>query len=520
MLTFVQLTDQRFMVKPIRALLLLGYTALLLAMALYLLPPRLKLFGTLTFESFTLASIFEKQETNYADISDITTKFAEPDTVFVATANSRKKAVQPVAEKPKKIPKIAPPLDSLDKRYLIQYGKADTALYALFRSLNGLSYQDTLIRVLHYGDSQLEGDRITSPLRQKLQARFGGCGVGLVPIFDPIGARNSVIVKSDYPWQKTFVYGNGYTRRNPNLYGLLGSYYTYSFQYKVNADSLATPGDTAAPAYAYKSWRRVSFDLYHSRRSIGQEGRFDRLKILYRNREAPFELTIKTNTDTLDRVTIDQDSLAVSKVYEHPVPEPFERVRVTFGSRASPEFFGVAMDCAKGVAVDNIAFRGSSGTDFTRMNRALLAQQFESLNVKCIVLQYGVNVVPYEAQDYKYYEHQFYNQLKLLRKLAPGASILVVGVSDMARKEGEVYVSYPNIEQIRDAQRRAAFRAGCAFWDLYEAMGGKNSMPSWVFASPALANKDFTHFTPKGARLVSEMLYKALMSEYEKFNSL
>jgi len=51
-------------------------------------------------------------------------------------------------------------------------------------------------------------------------------------------------------------------------------------------------------------------------------------------------------------------------------------------------------------------------------------------------------------------------------------------------------------------------------------MGGKNSMPSWVFAKPALANKDFTHFTYRGATLVAEMLYKSIMSEYEKFNTL
>ena len=81
------------------------------------------------------------------------------------------------------------------------------------------------------------------------------------------------------------------------------------------------------------------------------------------------------------------------------------------------------------------------------------------------------------------------------------------------------YESYPNIEKIRNAQRNAAFRADCAFWDLYEAMGGKNSMPSWVFAKPvALANKDFTHFTAKGASIVSEMLYKALLTEYNRFN--
>jgi lysophospholipase L1-like esterase len=511
------------MVKPIRALLLLGYTALLLAAALYLLPPELKVSNNLALKSFTVRSLFEKQQPQYADISDIKTQFAEPesDTVFVPTANGNRKT--PAAPGPREQGVRQPvnrPLaaDTLPQRYLIQYGQADTALFALFRSLNALSYESKLIRVLHYGDSQLEGDRITSSLRQKLQDRFGGCGVGLVPLYDPIGARNSIIVKSEYPWQKIFVYGNGYRRANPNLYGIMGSYYTYSFEGPPGSDSLAAAGDSAAR----KRWQRVSVNLYRSRRSVGRERQAERLKILYRNARKPFELSIKTKQDTLDRVTIPRDSAAVCNMYEYALPpdEPFERVQVSFGSSASPAFFGLALDCKEGVAVDNIAFRGSSGTDFTRMNRSVLACQLAALNVKCLILQFGVNVVPYQTQDYKYYEHQFYGQLKMLRELAPDVSILVVGVSDMSRKEGEVYVSYPNIEKIRDAQRRAAFRAGCAFWDLYEAMGGKNSMPSWVFATPALANKDFTHFTPKGAQLVSEMLYKAIVSEYEKFNSL
>jgi lysophospholipase L1-like esterase len=154
------------------------------------------------------------------------------------------------------------------------------------------------------------------------------------------------------------------------------------------------------------------------------------------------------------------------------------------------------------------------------MDKSLLQQQIKALNVKFIILQFGVNVVPHLTQNYTFYEEQLYNQLELLKSVAPKVSILVVGVSDMSRKQGEDYVSYPNIEAIRDAQRRAAFKAGCAFWDLYEAMGGKNSMPSWVLADPPLANKDFTHFTPKGARLVSEMLYKALMTAYEEKNRI
>jgi hypothetical protein len=68
---------------------------------------------------------------------------------------------------------------------------------------------------------------------------------------------------------------------------------------------------------------------------------------------------------------------------------------------------------------------------------------------------------------------------------------------------------------IRDAMKKAAFENNCAFWDLYTAMGGRNSMSSWV--SNHLAAKDFTHFSTEGARYVSEMLYNTLMDEYLEY---
>jgi hypothetical protein len=84
-------------------------------------------------------------------------------------------------------------------------------------------------------------------------------------------------------------------------------------------------------------------------------------------------------------------------------------------------------------------------------------------------------------------------------------------------KDKDRYVSYPNIEKIRDAMKNAAFDANCAYWDMYEAMGGKNSMPSWVFATPSLASKDFVHFNTRGARIIANMFYNSLMYEYNLY---
>jgi lysophospholipase L1-like esterase len=110
-----------------------------------------------------------------------------------------------------------------------------------------------------------------------------------------------------------------------------------------------------------------------------------------------------------------------------------------------------------------------------------------------------------------------YQQVVALKRAKPDAAILLIGVSDMSRREDGSYVSYPNVEKIRDAQRNAALRSGAAFWDCYKAMGGANSMPAWTFANPPLASKDFVHFTLRGSNLIAEMFYSSLMEAYEQY---
>ena len=52
---------------------------------------------------------------------------------------------------------------------------------------------------------------------------------------------------------------------------------------------------------------------------------------------------------------------------------------------------------------------------------------------------------------------------------------------------------------------------------MYEGMGGYNSMPSWVNAEPELARPDYVHFSPRGAKLIANMFYNALIFEYNNY---
>jgi lysophospholipase L1-like esterase len=70
-------------------------------------------------------------------------------------------------------------------------------------------------------------------------------------------------------------------------------------------------------------------------------------------------------------------------------------------------------------------------------------------------------------------------------------------------------VTYPYLPEIRDVMKATAFARGAVYFDLYEAMGGRGSMPAWVSADPPLAAPDYVHFTHAGAQQVAEWLVEA-----------
>jgi len=96
----------------------------------------------------------------------------------------------------------------------------------------------------------------------------------------------------------------------------------------------------------------------------------------------------------------------------------------------------------------------------------------------------------------------------------PNASFLLVGVHDKSIKKGSNFITDPAIPKLVEAQENIAEKADIAFWNLFEAMGGKNSMPNWVNSNPPRAFKDYIHFNDIGAKEEAKMLFDELMKKY------
>ncbi len=192
--------------------------------------------------------------------------------------------------------------------------------------------------------------------------------------------------------------------------------------------------------------------------------------------------------------------------------------KMEFSGADSPEIYGFAMDGLSGVAVDNIPLRGCSGTIFVKMNGAHLSSMYRDLNVKCIILQFGGNAIPsLNEGNVKSFKNYFTSQIRYLRRIYPGVSMRVIGPADMSEKVEDKYETYAILPDVVESLRQAALQNDCAYWDMYQAMGGLNTMPDWVFHEPPYAEKDFVHFTPNGANVMAKMFYNALITRYNEY---
>jgi hypothetical protein len=189
-------------------------------------------------------------------------------------------------------------------------------------------------------------------------------------------------------------------------------------------------------------------------------------------------------------------------------------MRLAFATHAPRPVYGVSFESNQGVTLDNFSFRGNSGMSLTRIPFKELAAFGKLLDYRLIILHYGVNVADAHNKTYGWYERAMARVVDRMQRAFPNASILIVGMSDKSSRIDGEFVTDPSVPRLLAAQQHLAQRNHAAFWNLFEAMGGENSMVSWVEDSPALANKDYTHVNFRGAHKIAGLLFDYFMSEY------
>jgi lysophospholipase L1-like esterase len=454
--------------------------------------------GKFTFHMPTFQEMLVNEKVEYVDVSNIIEQQFDIDSLLEQQTDSLQ--VDSLHE-------FIPPAsyDSLVKS-IHKIELTDSAKLSLFHFFQQL-HDSASTRIMHYGDSQLEGDRITSFLRNKFQAKFGGTGPGLRPALQPYDYIFSAVQENSDNWKRYPIYGKVDSLVEHDRYGVMGAFSRF-----------APPVSDTLP-FRDSVLYNAELSISKSDISYKRTREYENFRMFYGNAKRPVRIQLVAKGEVLLTDTLQQD-LDYGMV-ECALPDSTSSLSLTFEGYDSPDVYGIEVASKTGVIMDNIALRGSSGTIFTKTDFIHSQKMYKDLKPRLFILQFGGNVMPYikDRKAIKNYGRWFASQIRRLQQTCPETAILVIGPSDMSTKEKDKYVTYKYLPDVVAALKEAALNNNCGFWNMYEAMGGQNSMPSWVNVEPSLARPDYVHFSPKGARLIANMFYNALIFEYNNYLS-
>jgi lysophospholipase L1-like esterase len=366
------------------------------------------------------------------------------------------------------------------------YSQDGNAMEAFVKSLAQSNSKP--VRIAFYGDSFIEGDILTSSLRDTLQRVFGGRGVGFVPITSEVSQFRTSVKHSFANW---------------NTSSIIGKY-------------------EEEPTFGISGHNFIPQEGNLVEYSPGFGASLSKISLFY---ASEFSQTLHyVIRDTLEIDTVIMPSSRLTKI--DLINLKSKNIRIKFSEtdslRSAPNgltLFGACLESGSGIYVDNLAMRGNSGIALSRISNAMLKESNQIRPYKLIVLQFGLNVVSeFDSIQYSGYAESMIRVVNKLKASFTDCSFLIVSVSDRSSNQNGTFKTIPGILEMRKAQRIVAKKTGIAFWDLFAAMGGENSMPNYVNAKPALAAKDYTHLNFKGGKKIAKRLSDALLYEKEKYD--
>ncbi len=360
-----------------------------------------------------------------------------------------------------------------------------------YHALASVSQLGRPVRVAYYGDSFIEGDIFTADLRELLQDRFGGNGVGWVDCASQVHGFRTTVGHTFSGIHEYEVVKRPFNAANQ---GIAQRYFTV-------ADGARITYKGSKVRRHLSAWDQAIFYL----RSGGG---------------LTLKATFNGDTTVVDSVPGSQNLQAIVRTAGWQPGDSLQRPRqMTSASYTvskagnSTLLFGVALEPKQGVVVDNFSMRGSAGYTLSQIPAATLAQFAAQRPYDLIVLHFGLNVANSKQGNYSGYTRQMGQAIDHLRQAYPQASILIVSMPDRDQRTDAGLRTMKGVEQLVAYQQLMASEHAVSFFSLFQAMGGRESMKDLV--DRGLANKDYTHINFKGGRYLARFLFDALMAGYE-----
>ncbi|MCO6555636.1 GDSL-type esterase/lipase family protein [Gilliamella sp. BG6] len=359
---------------------------------------------------------------------------------------------------------------------IVDFGDPNAKQFAMrLKSLEDNKKTDQVVNITQFGDSHSAADFFTGELRTLMQQKYGNAGIGWITPVAIKGQSHAAVTWSSKNWNVLS------SRTLSNLDFPMGGFIA-----KPNKD-FATIRITPRGSNN-KDWQ---------------------VKLTFK--------TLKNNTNSLALYDANNHKINLSntpKSNTWQTASVVSKMPLVIKGQKDIELGGIWLTRYQqpGVIVSSIATNGAKQTIWQKWGK----DWFKELSISqsdLIILEYGTNESFDGALDANQYRKNLVNNIRLIRKTLPNATILIMTPPDTMANETNMPKSFA---KIMDIQKQVAKSEKTLFWDWQVAMGGKYSIKQW--RKRGLARPDLVHQTLRGYKESARIFY-ADLNEFVRKNS-
>lgn len=368
------------------------------------------------------------------------------------------------------------------------------ALQASFRAFDGAARAGGRAGVAIFGNSLIAADRIVNVIRRRLQEQLGDGGRGLLLAdrLGVVGPRDRTAADASGWLPATIADAEPKPEARGIPRGIVGAVHVST---GLATSVFVLDGETRATVLGHAGPRGSGLELRADR------GRFHPV------------------------LGVEDDGGVGSPIlHRFVLPEGARRVGLR-ATRAGAAVHGVVLEHDRGgVVVDTLGVAAADAKRFLTIDATLFASQLDARRPDLVVLMLGGNETKRLAWGQDSVDDLRRSLTDLIRRVDPGPdrSCLVVGPIDAVVgaddlngfREGlepnaDPFRERPELQAVIAMERHVSLIEGCAFFDLYAAMGGAGSLRR--FHEADALHKDLVHPKERGLAVLGQLVADAVL---------